>query len=203
MLQELGTRASSAIEEIYEDLETQESKIRYIPSSERNALANQVEGLYDVCKMAGASSRHSGECIQALNLSIMSPWSDHHYKISDDAYRCLGDLDSTGKIIRKGGKVLLVAGVVLDVLELLPDVIAEVKDADNKLEKSTWSTLAGIGGSWAGAAAGAKIGALLGAATGLAAPVAIPVLSLVGGIAGSFAGDALGRWVVDITDFGD
>lgn len=127
----------------------------------------------------------------------------NHYKISDDAYRCLKDLKSTGKIIRKGGKKLLIAGLALDVWELLPDVIAEIKDADRKLEKSTWSTLAGIGGSWAGAAAGAKIGALLGAATGLAAPAAVPVLGFVGGIAGYFGGDWLGRWVVDITDLGD
>ena len=127
----------------------------------------------------------------------------NHYKIRDDAYRCLSDLKSTGKIIRKASKKLLVGGFVLDALELLPDVIAELKDADRKLEKSTWSTLGGIGGSWAGAAAGAKIGALLGAATGLAAPVAVPVLGFVGGVAGSFSGDAFGRWGVDITDLGD
>ena len=127
----------------------------------------------------------------------------NHYKISDDAYRYLKDLESTGKIIRRGGRKLLIAGFALDVWELLPDVIAEAKDADRKLEKSTWSTIGGIGGSWAGAAAGSKIGALLGAATGLAAPVAVPVLGFVGGIAGSFGGDAFGRWVVDITDLGD
>ena len=127
----------------------------------------------------------------------------NHYKISDDTYRYLKDLESTGKIIRRGGRKLLIAGFALDVWELLPDVIAEAKDADRKLEKSTWSTIGGIGGSWAGAAAGSKIGALLGAATGLAAPVAVPVLGFVGGIAGSFGGDAFGRWVVDITDLGD
>ena len=91
----------------------------------------------------------------------------------------------------------------MDVWELIPDVIKELKDADRKLESSTWSTLGGIGGSWAGAAVGAKIGALAGTITGLAAPVAVPVLSFVGGIVGSFKGDEFGRWVVDISDLGD
>ena len=127
----------------------------------------------------------------------------NHYEIPDDVYRHLKDLESTGKTIRKGGRKLLIAGLVLDVWELIPDIIRELKDTDRKLEKSTWSTLGGIGGSWAGAAAGAKIGALAGTATGLAAPVAVPVLSFVGGIVGSFKGDEFGRWVVDITDLGD
>ena len=53
MLQRTGSRASAAIDEIYDDLASQGSKIRYISSSNRNALAKQVEGLYDVCKMTG------------------------------------------------------------------------------------------------------------------------------------------------------
>ena len=127
----------------------------------------------------------------------------NHYEIPEDTYRHLKDLESTGKTIRKGGRKLLIAGLVLDVWELIPDITRELKDADRKLEKSTWSTLGGIGGSWAGAAAGAKIGALAGTMAGLAASVAVPVLSFVGGIVGSFKGDEFGRWVVDITDLGD
>jgi len=72
---QLGTKAAAAIEEIYEDLSALGSKIRYLPSSDRNALAKQVEGLYDICKMGGVSVRHNSECIQGLNLSIMSPWT--------------------------------------------------------------------------------------------------------------------------------
>lgn len=34
-----------------------------------------MEGLYDVCKMSGVSARHNSECVQGLNLSIMSPWN--------------------------------------------------------------------------------------------------------------------------------
>ena len=76
MLQEIGMRANAAIEEIYGDLEEQGNKIRFIPSSDRNALANQVEGLYNICKMASISSRHCSDCIQALNMSVLSPWSN-------------------------------------------------------------------------------------------------------------------------------
>ena len=73
-LRQLGTKAATVIEEIYEDLSTLGSKIRYLPSSDRNALAKQVEGLYDICKMSGVSVWHNSECIHGLNLSIMSPW---------------------------------------------------------------------------------------------------------------------------------
>lgn len=75
ILRELGQRASAAIEEIHGDLSNLGSRIRYLSASDRNTLAKQVEGLYDVCKMSGVSPRHSSECVQGLNLSIMSPWS--------------------------------------------------------------------------------------------------------------------------------
>ena len=109
------------------------------------------------------------------------------------------DLKDTGKKVRIAGKVLLVAGIALDALELGIAVNADLKDADRKLGKTTASTVASIGGRWAGAAAGAKAGAVIGAMTGPAAPVAIPVLSIMGGVGGSFAGDYLAKWVVDIT----
>ena len=123
----------------------------------------------------------------------------NHYPLTDDAYNALKDLEGTGKKVKIAGKVLLVAGIALDALELGLAVEADLKDADRKLGKTTASTAASIGGRWVGAAAGAKGGAVLGAMTGPAAPVAIPVLSLVGGIGGSFAGDYLAKWVVDIT----
>ena len=53
-LEKLGTRARSTIEDIYDDLSKLGSKIRYLPSSNRNALAKQVSGLYDICRMGGA-----------------------------------------------------------------------------------------------------------------------------------------------------
>lgn len=109
------------------------------------------------------------------------------------------DLEGTSKKVKIAGKVLLVAGIALDALELGLAIDADLKDADRKLGKTTASTVASIGGRWAGAAAGAEAGAVLGAMTGPAAPIAIPVLSLVGGIGGSFTGDYLAKWVVDIT----
>ena len=74
-LQALGARAAAAIEDIYDDLSKLGRQIRYLPSADRNALAKQVKGLYDICMMSNVSCRHSNECIQALNLSVMSPWS--------------------------------------------------------------------------------------------------------------------------------
>ena len=76
MLQQTGNRASAAISEIYDDLASQGRKIRYISSTRRSALAKQVEGLYDVCKMTGVSSSHSSDCLYTLNMSSLSPWSD-------------------------------------------------------------------------------------------------------------------------------
>ncbi|WP_312634639.1 hypothetical protein [Oscillibacter sp.] len=123
----------------------------------------------------------------------------NHYPLSDSAYDMLKDLKSAGKKVRVAGKVLLVAGIALDVLELGTTIDADLKDADRKLGKTTLSTAVGIGGSWAGAALGAKLGALAGVAAGPAAFITVPVLSLAGGIVGALGGDALGRYIVDIT----
>ena len=123
----------------------------------------------------------------------------NHYPLDDRAYNALKDLKSTGKKVRIAGKVLLVGGLVLDVLELGLAVNADLKDADRKLGKATVSTAVSIGGSWTGAALFAKGGALLGAATGPLAPAAIPILSLAGGVLGAFSGSRLAKYVVDIT----
>jgi len=123
----------------------------------------------------------------------------NHYRLSDSAYDKLKDLKGAGKMVHVAGRVLLVAGIALDALELGTTIEADLTDADRKLGKKTLSTAVGIGGSWAGAALGAKLGALAGAATGPVAPIAIPVLSIVGGIGGALGGDALGRYIVDIT----
>lgn len=127
----------------------------------------------------------------------------NHYPLSDDAYNALKDLKSTGKKVRIAGKVLLVAGVALDVLELGTAIQEDLNDVDGKLGRTTVSTVASIGGSWAGGALGAKAGALLGALAGPAAPVAIPVLSIAGGIGGAFGGDKFAQWVIDITEAED
>lgn len=123
----------------------------------------------------------------------------NHHELSGDEYNTLKDLESFGKKVRVAGKVLLVGGIALDVLEVGNAIDADLKDADRKIGKKTLSAAASIGGSWAGAALGAKLGAIAGAATGPAAPIAVPVSGLVGGIGGAFGGDALGKWIVDIT----
>ena len=52
-LREVGSRAGAAVEEIYDDLQNHIESVRSIPSDRRSALAKQVQGLYDVCAMAG------------------------------------------------------------------------------------------------------------------------------------------------------
>ena len=66
------------VEEIYEDLQEHKKRLSSIDSGGRNALAKQVQGLYDVCRMADTSCSHSRECISMLNLSglFSNPFSD-------------------------------------------------------------------------------------------------------------------------------
>lgn len=127
----------------------------------------------------------------------------HHYPISDEAYAVLSRMDNVKKVVRIGGKILLVCGIALDALELGKAIEEDLHDADGKLGRTTLSTAASIGGQWGGAALGAKLGAMIGALGTIYAPVTVPILSLAGGIAGSFAGDALAKWVVDITYVGE
>ena len=68
-LREVGHRAGSAVEEIYDDLQNNIKSVRAISSDRRSSLAKQVQGLYDVCSMAGAFCSHSSDCIGILNLS--------------------------------------------------------------------------------------------------------------------------------------
>ena len=50
-LREVGRRAGSAVEEIYDDLQNHIKSVRAISSDRRSSLAKQVQGLYDVCSM--------------------------------------------------------------------------------------------------------------------------------------------------------
>lgn len=77
-LRETGSRASDMVEEIHEDLQEHKKRLSSIDSGGRNALAKQVQGLYDVCRMADTSCTHSGECITMLNLTglFSNPFSD-------------------------------------------------------------------------------------------------------------------------------
>ena len=68
-LREVGRRAGSAVEEIYDDLQNHIKSVRAISSDRRSSLAKQVQGLYDVCSMAGSFCSHSSDCIGILNLS--------------------------------------------------------------------------------------------------------------------------------------
>lgn len=123
----------------------------------------------------------------------------NHYPISEDAYNVLKNLKKAGKVVRIAGRALLVAGAVLDAVEIGSAMHTDLNDADGKLGKITVSAVAEVGGSWGGAFLGAKLGALAGTIAGPAAPVAVPILGIIGGIAGAIGGSALAEWVVDIT----
>ena len=60
-LREVGSRAGAAVEEIYDDLQNHIESVRSIPSDRRSALAKQVQGMCDVCAMAGVFCSHSSE----------------------------------------------------------------------------------------------------------------------------------------------
>ena len=66
---EVGNRAGTAGEEIYDDLQEHINAIRNISADRRGALAKQVQSLYDVCRMSGSFCSHSSDCIGILNLS--------------------------------------------------------------------------------------------------------------------------------------
>ena len=127
----------------------------------------------------------------------------NHHAISDEACAVLSRMDKVQKVVRIGGRILLVCGIALDALELGKAIEDDLHDVDGNLGRKTLSTAVSIGGQWGGAALGAKLGAMLGVATTIYAPVAVPILSLVGGAVGAFVGDALAKWVVDITYVGE
>ena len=129
----------------------------------------------------------------------------NHKTIDDRTYRILKDFDRHAKKIRIAGKVMAVTGTALDVLEIVQTIHIDTHDADRKLGKTTYSTLASIGGSWSLGALGAKGGAMLGASIGTAVlpgvgtAVGGAVGGLVLGIVGSYSGSKLGEYVIDIT----
>lgn len=129
-----------------------------------------------------------------------------HRELSKGTYDILKNFDNTAKIIKAGSRVLLVAGVVVDAIELGSALQSDLNDADQKLGKTTARASISIIGSWGGGALGAKAGAYVGAGIGTAILPGVGTLvggvvgGLILGVAGSAAGSALGEWVVDITD---
>lgn len=129
-----------------------------------------------------------------------------HREISEAMYLRFRNFQKIGKVVRIGGKVLLVAGILLDTMELGNTVIDDLNDADKKIGKKTGMAAAEIGSRWAGATIGAKLGAMAGSgigtavAPGLGTAIGGAVLGLAGGIAGAVGGEEFANWVFDITD---
>ena len=110
-----------------------------------------------------------------------------------------------GKVVHKSGRVLLVADVLLDTLELGNTILSDLQDADKKIGKKTGIKTVEIGGRWAGAAIGAKAGAMAGASIGTAMAPGIGTaiggasIGIVGGIIGAAGGEKFVDWIFDIT----
>lgn len=130
----------------------------------------------------------------------------NHKEIPESIYIRFKNFAKVGKIVRIGGKVLLVAGILLDTIELGNTVIDDLNDADKKIGKRTGMAAAEISSRWAGAAIGAKLGAMAGSGIGTAVvpgpgtAIGGAVLGFVGGIAGAVGGEEFANWVFDITD---
>lgn len=129
-----------------------------------------------------------------------------HQEIPEEVYNFLKNFDDSAKIIKIGGKILLVSGAIADAIVLGDAIHTDLNDADQKLGKLTAQTGASIIGSWSGGAIGAKAGAYAGAMIGSAifpgpgTLVGGAVGSLVLGIAGSIGGSVFGEWIVDISN---
>lgn len=129
--------------------------------------------------------------------------------IKEETFLKLKDFQKIGKVFRIAGKKLLVAGVLLDTLELGEAVVSDLNDADRKLGRTTITTGISIGGRWAGAAVGAKGGAMAGAAIGTAifpgpgTAVLGAALGLAGGILGATGAEKVTEWAFDISELED
>lgn len=59
----------------------------------------------------------------------------NHKPISEATYMRFKNFTEVGKVVHMGGKILLVAGILLDTLELGNAVIDDLNDADQKRGK--------------------------------------------------------------------
>lgn len=160
-------------------------------------------GNYHVNTVNGHLIRDGKYTPTELQRTNLNQWN--HTPIDEETYQFLKNFDGVSKKIQTAGKVLLVAGIVLDAIELYLTIQSDLHDADQKIGKKTYSELASMGGSWTLGALGAEGGAAIGATIGTAIMPGIGTAvggfagGLVLGMVGSFSGSALGRWVIDIT----
>lgn len=129
----------------------------------------------------------------------------NHKTIKEETFLKLKDFQRIRKIANIAGKKLLVAGILLDTLELGKTIISDLHDADRKLGRTTTMTAISIGGRWAGAAIGAKGGAMAGAAIGTAifpgpgTAILGTALGLAGGALGASGAEKITEWAFDIS----
>lgn len=103
-LQETATRASTAIEEIYDDLQQNIDRICLVPSSPRDTLAKQIESLYNFCERKcidlakeaatwGVSSAAGGDQKKLALLTDISQGKDESFlKLVADTYETSGPI---------------------------------------------------------------------------------------------------------------
>ena len=72
VLQQIGGRASAAIDEIFGDLQNSIQQIEAIAADRRSTLEKQVYGLYNVCEMAGIYGGRCNDCVSILSQSSLA-----------------------------------------------------------------------------------------------------------------------------------
>lgn len=191
------------------------NKKAFHPSKFRN-LPTNMEYSYLLYPINGKKERvfmfdlpHKNADYYHINYPLNKPafLKSHldHKPIPEFVYLKLKNFKEVGKVVHKSGRVLLVAGVLLDTLELGNTILSDLQDADKKIGKKTGIKTVEIGGRWAGAAIGAKAGAMAGASIGTAMAPGIGTaiggasIGIVGGIIGAAGGEKFVDWIFDIT----
>ena len=99
------------------------------------------------------------------------------------------------RYIRVGGRVLFVAGILVDGYALYNSAAQSVEqETPRPVVAQVVRTVGGWGGAWAGAKLGCAGGALAGAETG----PGLVLTCIAGGIVGGFAGYAGADWIADM-----
>jgi hypothetical protein len=102
------------------------------------------------------------------------------------------------RYLKIGGRVFLVAGVVIDTVQLAAAATESYQTASVKpVGKQAVRVATGWAAAWAGAKAGVAVGALAGVETGPGVVLTAIGGGLVGGVAAYFGGNWIADWLFD------
>ena len=102
------------------------------------------------------------------------------------------------RYLKIGGRVFLVAGVIIDTAQLAAAGYESYQTGSAKpVGKQAVRTATGWAAAWAGAKAGVAVGAVAGVETGPGVVLTAIGGGLVGGVAGYFGGNWIADWLFD------